>query len=172
MVERIKICDIIQKFPWEKVPSNQPEMETFVNFVAESVVPKLLQAADLSGVSGEVKSRIQRIAEQPRNPDFVRPALRRSPARLRIGDREWTADSFSKEFFAFVQAHADQQRRELLKSMKFPLRSVAGTTRKLAVHRFFDRVDLGSIEAEAGGVKFKYNPLSMIRHAFGMKDHA
>jgi len=171
-VKKIKACETIQKFPWDKVPSNQPEMGTFVTFLEESVIPKLLEAADTSGVSDELKSRIARISEQPRNTDFLRAALRRSPEPLMIGDREWTADSFRTEFFAFVQASADQQRRSLLRTMKFPLRSVSGTTRKLAFHRFIDRVDLGSVEAEAGGVKFKYNPLSMLRHAFGMKDPA
>jgi hypothetical protein len=172
LIERIKFLQTIRKFPWEKVPSKQPEMATFKQFVEASVVPKLLDAAEFSGVSDEVKERIQRLSEQPRNADFLRPALRRSPLPLCVEDRVWTADSFSKEFFAFVHADANRQRRALLKSMKFPLQRVAGTTRKLAFQRFFDRVDLGSIEAEAGGVKFKYNPLSMIRHAFGVKDQA
>jgi hypothetical protein len=170
LIAKIALLEKIVKYQWNKVPSNQPEMPVFKAYVKDTVVPKLLEAAEIAGVSGEVKQRIEGLSSEPRNTAVMGPALAKSLNPLVVGNEEWTADTFGPKFFAFAHDEADVKRRELLRSLKFPLQSIDGTKRKLAFRRFIDRVDLGSIEAEAGGVKFKYNPLSMLRHAFGMKD--
>lgn len=106
VIDEIELLSTIKKFPWDKVPSNQPEMAQFKAFVNDTVVPRLLVAAGGSGVSEKVKERIEHLADQARNPDFVRPALRASPSPLHVDGRVWAADSFTREFFEFVHAEA------------------------------------------------------------------
>jgi hypothetical protein len=172
LIEKIAKLQILERHPWGKVPTNHPEMPLFQQFLRIVVLPKLVNAADNSGVSAQTRKRIEGLSSQPRNTEVVSLALKQSPTMLSVGGHFWTAQSFTEDFYQFVRNEARDQRQKLLSKLVFPLDQLSSTSRKLSMYRLISRVDIGSVEAEAGGLKLKYNPLSMLRRAFGMRDPA
>jgi hypothetical protein len=174
LLNRIAELKILAKRPWDKVPNSDQELPLFEDFSSKVAVPHIMEHYSLGGASEspsrELRRRLEHLRRNPRDVAGVLELLRKVHLSISIGDVMVGADEFKGYYFGLVNRLAEIQYQRALDSLQFPLELVAAPRRKLAIKRLFDRVDLGSIEAEAGGVKFKYNPLSFLRALLGIGD--
>jgi len=173
LIERIEFLRMLAKTKWDGSSGSEKQLVMLQEFVSRNVLPLMLEAAEDHAIPEEVKgkliARLEKLRRQPRNLSAVSEFLKGHRIVLSLVTGTASAETFAEQYYHTIRFVAQRSYDENLTRLGFPLERVSMPSRKLGIRHFFDRVNLGSIEAEAGGVKFKYDPLTLLRGILGFQ---